>query len=717
MNNLKQFLNKKNLIKVVAFSIIVFLFVFITITILALLLGFLSGASKKIILIAALIFEVLSFITLSVVLFRLFNSIDTVNRQAELLAQGELNINDIQRKDSFGIEILTEAFSDMKYNLLSFIELTKVNIVTISDAIDNVSKSMNSSYINNEQIVASMEKVAENSQDQAKLMGDTMSRIDEVKTRIEIITQSVEKVEKSVKESVHATTSGVENLEEYYKQVNIISDNLNNTSEYIKKLNTDITQIDEIGRFITKTSEQLKLLGLNASVEAAKAGKSGKGFSVVAHEMNSLSKATKENIGKINSILKNIQNRSEYVSNSIDNCVESYDISKNIFKSIKNSFDIINNSTNVLETDIKKVYNEVYLINSRTHEINQKSQQLYKVSEDISYKTKGVSAVTQEELVELQKINTSTSSLQTMLTGFEKLIKRFSTSVVPVGAESKSQLRIAFISPLDNEFWHVVRKGVLYAKKVLSEKNVIIDYYGFEQDVGFQIKETVKEAIKNGVNGIIMPGFDPELGELIDVAYKKNIPVMITSEDLPVKSKRIAYFGPNNNATGAIAVRIMQKALKGKGEVAFLTGELDTYGRDTIAAEIKKYKGMQVVAQEKCADSIENSYAVTKDILRKNSNIRAIFTLGIGLIGTIRAVEEYGNIGKILVISPFYSKEIAECIEKGIVYAAISHAPFDQGYDPIIYLYNMLITGQKPENEIYWSRIEIIDKKNTYELL
>lgn len=191
MNNLKRLINKKNRIKVVVFSIIIFLFVFITLTILALLLGFLSGASLKVILIAALIFEVLSFIILSVVLFKLFNSIDTVNSQAELLAQGELNINDINSKESFGIEMLNEAFGDMKFNLISFIELTKVNIVTISEAIDNVSKSMGSSYISNEQISASMGNVAEKSQDQAKLMGDTMSRIEEVKTRIEIITQSV----------------------------------------------------------------------------------------------------------------------------------------------------------------------------------------------------------------------------------------------------------------------------------------------------------------------------------------------------------------------------------------------------------------------------------------------------------------------------------------------------------------------------------------------
>ena len=717
MNNLKHHKHSKNIIKSVVFSIIIFLFVFITLTISALLLGFLSGVSLKIIFIAALIFEVVGFITLIIVLFKFFWSIDTVNHLAELISQGELNISDIMREDSFGIELLSLAFNEMKSNLQNFIALTKVNILTISDAIDSVSKSIDSSYIGNEEISASMEKVAGKAQNQAEFMGDTMSKIDEVKTRIENITQSVEKVEKSVEESVHATTSGVQHLDEYYKQVSIISDNLNNTSEYIKKLNVDITQIDEIGKFITKISEQLKLLGLNASVEAAKAGESGKGFSVVAHEMNLLSAATKDSIGKISGILKSIQNRSKYVSDSIDNCVESYDISKNIFNSIKQSFDIINNSANILESDIRKVHNEVYLINSNTHEINQKGLQLYEISEDISSQTKEVSAVTQEELGELQEISTSTSSLKNMLTGVERLIERFNTSVVPVEADSKSQLRIAFISPLDNEYWHVVRKGVLYAKKELSQKNVIIDYYGLKEDVGPRIMELVKEAIKNGVSGIIVPGFDPKLVELIEAAYKKNIPVMLYNTDLPVKSKRVAYFGANLNATGAIAARIAAKAVGGKGEVAFFTSEKDAFGRDTTLAELKKYKNVKVAAQARCADSIEDSYTITKDILSKNSNIRAMFVLGIGMFGAIRAIEELGKIGETLIISCFYSKEIAEYIKKGIVYAAINHDPFGQGHDSIIYLYNMLVTGQKPENGIIWSRIEIMDRKNTYELL
>jgi len=717
MKNAKMRIRKNNIIRLFIFSIIVFLFVFITLINLALLFGFLSGISLTITIIAALIFEVPGFIILLGVLYRFFRSIDDVNGKVELISKGELKTDDLYKEDSFGLESLTEAFNDMKANLAGFISLTKVNVITISDALDNLTKSMERSYSGNEQIAASMENVAEKTQDQARLMGDTMSRIDEVKNRIEVITENIEKFDKSVEESVQATASGINNLEEYFKQVNIISDNLNSTSEYIKKLNEDITQIENIGKLITKTSEQLKLLGLNASVEAAKAGESGKGFTVVAHEMNLLSATTKESVGKINGIIKSIQNRSEYVYKSISDCVESYDVSRDLFKSIKQSFDIIYNSANLLESDIKKVHREIDLINLSAHEINQKSQQLYEISEDISNKTNDVSAVTQEELAELQKVNVSASSLNNMLSGFEWIIEKFNTSVVPVETDCNKKLRIAFVSPLDNVFWEVIRKGVLYAKKELSKRNVSIEYYGIKEDVGPQMRRFVKESIDDNVDGIIVPGFDPLMAELIEIAYSKNIPVMTFSSDLQVKSKRTAYFGPDFNSTGTIVARLMAKALNGKGEVAFLTEEKDDIGRESTLAELKKYRGIKVAAQEFGADSIDVSYKIIKDLLTKNKKIGAISVYGAGLYGAVRAVEELGLVGKTWIISCFYNRDIAEFIRKGIVYAAISHDPFGQGHDAVVHMYNMLVTGKKPESENIWANIEIINKNFTYDLL
>lgn len=721
MNKSKSKTSEKNIIKLLIYFLVIFLLALLIITQTASVLGFLSGSKSTPIHIIIFVLEISATIALFIVLRRFFSSVDTVNSQAELLAHGELNISDILPEKALGLEILTIAFNDMKSNLLSFIELTKSNIITISDAIDSVSKSMDNTYIGNEQIAKSMGNVAEKAQDQSNLMGDTMARIDKVGHWIENITNSIEEVEKSVEKTVHATNTGVQNLDRYYQQVNTISDNLNNTSEYIKQLNSDITQIDQIGKIIVQISEQLKLLGLNASVEAAKAGDSGRGFAVVAHEMNLLSAATKESIGRINNILKNVDRSSSHVSSSIDNCVDSYDISKEIFKSIKESFEIINSSAGVLESDMKKVYSDVSLINTSTHEINEKSLLLYKTSEEISNKTQEVAAVTQEELAELEEVSNYTSSLQNMLTGIENLVKRFHTSVVPTEKNSVKQLRIAFISPLDHQFWYSVRQGVLYAQKELAGKNVVIEYYGLKQDVGTEIPRIMQDCIENGFSGIVTPGFDTKLADLIEIGHQKGIPVMIYNCDLSVKSKRIAYFGPDVSSSGPLAARLMVKALGGKGDVVILRGGLNftvhKTRRDTIIAELKNNKHMKLVAEVESGDDNDLAYTEIKDLLKRNSNIRGIFTTGGAITGPARAIEELGLSGKTQLICFDYSKEIYEFIKKGIIYSAIGQDPFGQGHDPIIHLYNMLVTGQKPENEIMWTRLDVVDKNNVNDLL
>jgi len=63
----------------------------------------------------------------------------------------------------------------------------------------------------------------------------------------------------------------------------------------------------DIIKFIKNVSVQTNLLGVNASIESARAGDNGKGFKVVAQEISKLSYSTGESIKKIDSVLKNIE--------------------------------------------------------------------------------------------------------------------------------------------------------------------------------------------------------------------------------------------------------------------------------------------------------------------------------------------------------------------------------------------------------------------------
>jgi len=64
-----------------------------------------------------------------------------------------------------------------------------------------------------------------------------------------------------------------------------------------------------------------------------------------------------------------------------------------------------------------------------------------------------------------------------------------------------------------------------------------------------------------------------------------------------------------------------------------------------------------------------------------------------------------------------FDKTYYPLIEEGVIYAAIGQDPFGQGHDPIIYLYNYLVTKEKPESEVVWTRTDVITQHNVMDLI
>ncbi len=654
-------------------------------------------------------------------LVKFFKGIDLVNHNAHLLSRGQLNISDILLSRAKGLETLCIAFNDMKSNLLSFTELAKTNIVVISDAIDKVSKSIDNSLQGNEQIAASMGNVAEKTQEQLNTVKNTLESIYNVDKKVSSIETSLANVENFVSSVVESTHEGNNNLDEYYQQMNVITDNLSSTSGFIDHLDLELDEIYQLGELIISITDQLKMLAFNASIEAARAGESGKGFSVVASEMNKLSDETRKSITKITTLLNNVSHSSKNVKSSITSCIENYDLSKELFSLIKQSFSRIKNNADILSSDTKKVYSEASDISLNTHEVKEKGQHLLDSSNKISLATQEVAAVTQEQLAVTEVINTNILSLKDMLYGIEKLVRRFKTAVLPVDAVSSKKLNIAFLSPLDHEFWVGVRQGVMYAKKELALKNAEVEYKGFIEHTSDSIVKAFSDCLEKGCDGIVAPGFSEDLLPLIETAHTKNIPVMIFNCDFSVPSKKTAYFGPNINEAATLAADFMIKALNGTGNVAILRGGLNmsVYKARTekIKERLKTRRGIKLVAEIETSDDHNKVYETAKRALIQCPDLDGIFTIGGGISGAARAVKELDRGGKTKIVCFDFNKEIFEYIKEGIIYAAIGQDPFGQGHDPIIYIYNYIVGNITPESDIIWTRTDVVDKNNVDDLI
>lgn len=79
-----------------------------------------------------------------------------------------------------------------------------------------------------------------------------------------------------------------------------------------------IKDTDEVIDFIKKVADQTKLLGLNAAIEAARAGSHGRGFGVVANEVRKLAEDSVVSAKKISTILANIEESMKTIIGGIE---------------------------------------------------------------------------------------------------------------------------------------------------------------------------------------------------------------------------------------------------------------------------------------------------------------------------------------------------------------------------------------------------------------
>lgn len=86
-----------------------------------------------------------------------------------------------------------------------------------------------------------------------------------------------------------------------------IRDTVQETGKRIKQLGERSKEISRVTDIISTIAERTTVLALNASMQAVKAGDAGKGFSVIAEEIQRLAESSRDSTGQISTLVNNIQ--------------------------------------------------------------------------------------------------------------------------------------------------------------------------------------------------------------------------------------------------------------------------------------------------------------------------------------------------------------------------------------------------------------------------
>ena len=119
-----------------------------------------------------------------------------------------------------------------------------------------------------------------------------------------------------IKDASGAIQSELDEISSSVNNIHDVSANLLNSINLSKQ---HIAESDKIIKYFNDISKQTKILGINASIESARAGEHGKGFSVVAMEVQKLANNSGEFAKEINLILAELSKEIANINNEIIN--------------------------------------------------------------------------------------------------------------------------------------------------------------------------------------------------------------------------------------------------------------------------------------------------------------------------------------------------------------------------------------------------------------
>ena len=145
------------------------------------------------------------------------------------------------------------------------------------------------------------------STEQLREIRDTGQSVLQMAGRITEVSSQAQQSAEVARQSLQAAASGLEAVHSTIGGMNALRDQIQDTAKRIKRLGESSQEIGEITELISDITEQTNVLALNAAIQAASAGEAGRGFSVVAEEVQRLAERSADATRQIAALVKAIQ--------------------------------------------------------------------------------------------------------------------------------------------------------------------------------------------------------------------------------------------------------------------------------------------------------------------------------------------------------------------------------------------------------------------------
>lgn len=345
------------------------------------------GIAAAVMLAAALVISALSGI-------RITKGIKMVEANLRQAAVGDLSFSVspilLKRADEIGamarsLENVRQSLANMLGSVLHTGEALSQSSEKFSEKFGSISESIQNTN-------RAIEDLAQGATNQANETETVNEKIVELGGVIEVEKSGVQKLEEAVSAMAGYSTGASESIRELNQITQVTNEAINMVSEQTNKNNESAADINKTIEIIKGLAAQTNLLSLNASIEAARAGDAGRGFSVVAEEIRSLSEESSGNAQEIEGIVKELVHNVEISVSKMQEVIRNVQKQQKCLDETREAFQHLKEEVSLVEDVTKEIGGQTEVLNSLKQIVTDSVNSLASVVEENAASTEETSA-------------------------------------------------------------------------------------------------------------------------------------------------------------------------------------------------------------------------------------------------------------------------------------------------------------------------------------
>jgi twitching motility protein PilJ len=221
------------------------------------------------------------------------------------------------------------------------------------------------------------------------------------------------------------TVIDVQQISALSKKSNVIIENsvtglrdtqnkINNKTKIIKKLSEKFKDIEGVAFSLDDMADQAHILGLNAAIQASTAGESGKGFAVIAEEIQKLAKQSGTSIKHIASMINDMQEQVDSFSLSVDEVAHTITKDKKVSEEASLTIKKIDDTSSLLVDKINIVVNSLLEQEKQSSKATKMLNVIQDISSQLLFGTKNTADIMNEIADKTSLISDGSNEVDTL---------------------------------------------------------------------------------------------------------------------------------------------------------------------------------------------------------------------------------------------------------------------------------------------------------------